>query len=153
MASSTYHSINISGNEIVRREALADAAIPPGELLEINADEEAAPHSGAAGVLPGVLVALEDPAAAAGTTEAIDVDYDAGDTVYYAVGRPGDVFYIFLAASQTVVKGVTQLQSDGAGALTPVTVGATTLEKSVVGVADEDKTTGGTRARIRVMIT
>ena len=153
MASSTYHSINISGDGIVRREALADAAITPGELLEINADEEAAPHSGSAGVLPGVLVALEDPTAAAGTTEAIDVDYDAGDTVYYAVGRPGEVYYMFLAASQTVVRGVTQLQSDGAGAVTPVTVDATTLEKSVVGIADEDLTAGVSRARLRVMIT
>jgi len=81
------------------------------------------------------------------------VDYDAGDTVYYAVGRPGEVYYMFLAASQTVVRGVTQLQSDGAGAVTPVTVDATTLEKSVVGIADEDLTAGVSRARLRVMIT
>lgn len=150
MASSTYHTIAIQGGA-VRLEALADAAITPGELLEINSDEEAAPHSSAAGVLPGKLIALEDPAAEASTTAAIDTDYDTGDTVYYAWGQSGDLFYMWLKAGETGVKGITQLISDGAGALQAKTVDANTLENSVVGISAEDKTAGG-GVRVRHLV-
>lgn len=150
MASTSYHTIAIEGGAI-RLEALADAAITPGELLEINADEEAAPHSADSGVLPGKLIALEDPAAVAGTTAVIDVDYDTGDTVHYAWGQSGDLFYMWLKAGESAVKGVTQLVSDAAGALKAKTVDANTLENSVVGIAAEDKTAGG-GVRVRVLV-
>jgi hypothetical protein len=152
MASTTSHTIALQG-ALVRREALAHEAITPGQLLEINTDEEAAKHSAASGVVPGKLVALESPTAAAGTTEAIDVAYATGDTVYIAVGQPGDVYYMWLKAGESAVKGITQMASDGAGALIAKTVDANTLENSIVGIADEDKTAGGGVAvRLRVMI-
>ena len=150
MASSTWHTIALQG-EPVRREALAHEAITPGQLLEINTDEEVAKHSGDAGVLPGKLFALESPTAAAGLTAAIDTNYAAGDTVYFGQFKPGDVVYGFLKNGETVVKGVTQLVSDGAGAVKAVTVDATTLVGAIVGVADQDLTaSGATRCRIRI---
>ena len=150
MASTTSHTIAIQGGD-VRRELQAAAAITPGHLLEI-ASGKAQKHSGDSGVLPGKLIALEDPCAAAGTTEAIDVAYDTSDTVYIAHGQPGDVYYMWLKAGETTVAGVTQLVSDGAGALKAVTVGATTLEGAVVGVAEEAVTAVAV-ARVRVRIT
>lgn len=153
MASSVYHTITVQANDDqIRKEALAHAAITPGELLDINTDEEVEAHAGAAGVLPNKLIALETQTPDATATAQVDIDYAAGDTVYYAVGRPGEVYYMWLAASQTVVKGITQLQSDGAGALTPVSVGATTLTNSIVGVAAQDLTAGVARARCLVEI-
>ncbi len=153
MASSVYHTITVVANDDqVRKEALAHEIITPGQLLEINADEEAAKHSAAAGVLPNKLIALETQTPNAESSAQVDATYAAGDTLYYAVGRPGEVYYMFLAAGQTVVKGVTQLQSDGAGALTPVSVGATTLTNSIVGVAAQDLTAGGAATRCLVEI-
>lgn len=152
MASSTWHTIALQG-EPVRREALAHEAITPGQLLEINADEEAAKHSADSGVLPGKLFALESPTAAAGTSAAIDTNYSTGDTVYFGQFKPGDVVYGWLHASEVVVKGVTQLVSDGAGAVKAVTVAAGTLEGAVVGVADQDLTAGLSATRCRIRIT
>jgi hypothetical protein len=150
MASSTWHTIALQG-EPVRREALAHEAITPGQLLEINSDEEVAKHSADSGVLPGKLFALESPTAAASTTAAIDTNYAAADVVYFGQFQPGDVVYGFLKNGETVVKGITQLVSDGAGAVKAVSVGTSTLEGSVVGVADQDLTaSGATRCRIRI---
>lgn len=150
MASSTSHTIAIQGGA-VRRELQAAAAITPGHLLEI-ASGKVQKHSGDAGVLPGKLIALEDPCAAAGTTEAIDVDYDTNDTVYFAQGQPGDVYYMWLAIGESTTAGVTQLVSNAAGLLKAVSVGATTLEGSVVGVAEESKTGGAAALRCKVRI-
>lgn len=152
MASSTYHTIAIQG-AAVRLERETHEAITPGELLAIDADEELIPHGSADGVLPGVLVALESPTAAAGTTEAIDVDYAAGDSAYYAQGQPGDVYYMWLKAGETVVKGQTLVSSDGAGAVKAIVVGAGTLTKSIVGVAEQDLTAGVGRERCLIRIT
>jgi hypothetical protein len=150
MASSTWHTIALQGGA-VRREALAHEIITPGQLLEINTDEEVAKHSSDGGVIPGKLIALESPTAVAGTTGVIDTTYAAGDTVYYAVGQPGDVYYMFLKNGETVVKGVTQVVSDGAGAVKAVSIGETTVTETVVGVADQDLTaSSATRCRIRI---
>jgi hypothetical protein len=139
-------------NGVVRREALSSAVVTPGELLDFSAGL-LIPHGGAAGVLGGKLVCLETQTPDNGTTPSMSVDYSAGDTVYYAEGVPGDVFYMWLSATDTTVAGTTQLVSDGAGALQPETVDATTLANSVVGVAEDSTTAGTTRVRIRVRIT
>lgn len=150
MASSTYHTIALQGGA-VRREALAHEIITPGHLLEINTDEEAAKHSGDGGVIPGKLIALESPTAAAGTTPVVDTTYAAGDTVYYAVGQPGDVYNMLLKNGETVVKGITQLVSAGDGTLKAVSIGETTVVETVVGVADQDLTaSGASRCRVRI---
>ncbi len=153
MASTTSHTIVLQGGA-VRREDLANVALTPGELLRVNANEKLEPHGAAGGVLVGKLFALESPTAPPGITEAIDEDYAVDDIVYYAEAQPGDVVYAFLAAGETAVKGVTQLQSDGAGALQAETVDATTLANSIVGVPaeDVDNSGGGTRVRLRVRV-
>lgn len=150
MASTTWHTIALQGGA-VRREGLAGASgIKPGHLLYIDAGTVKV-HAGAAGVLPGKLIALESPTAAASTTPAIETAYASGDTVYYAVGKPGDVYYMLLKTGETVVAGVTQLVSAGDGTLQAESVGATTLEGAVVGVADQSLTaSGATRFRVRI---
>jgi hypothetical protein len=152
MASSTYHTIAVQYNELTRLEALAHEAITPGELLLINSDEELTPHSADAGVLPGKLICLESITPDTSTTASIDLDYAANDTAYYAQAKAGEVYYMWLKASETVVKGVTQLVSDGAGALKGATVDATTFENSVVGIAEQDLTAGIARTRCLVRI-
>lgn len=156
----TEHTITIESadpNGVVRLERLASGAVTPGDLLDITGAAVRA-HATAAGVLPGKLVALENQTPDTHTyptTAAIDIDYASGDTVYYAQGNPGDVFLMWLSAGEAATDGVTQLQSDGAGALAAVTVGATTLADSIVGVADEtvDNSGGGAAVRLRVRIT
>jgi hypothetical protein len=151
MAKSFYSTIAIQGCE-VRKEALADEAIIPGQLLRFDADEELEKHATAGGVLVNKLVALESPTAAPGTTQAIDTAYAIGEIVYYAIPRPGDVCYMFLAAGETAVKGISQLVSDGAGALQVATVDATTLVNSIVGVPAEDKDNSGGGSAVRVLV-
>lgn len=152
MAASTPHTIAVEYQQVTRREALCHEAITPGEILAINSDEELIPHGSSGGVLPGKLIALESPTADSATAAAVDVDYAANDKGYYAVGKPGEVFMLWLAAGETAVKGVTQLISNGAGALIAVTVDATTLANSIVGVAAQDLVAGGARARCLVQI-
>jgi len=59
---------------------------------------------------------------------------------------------MYLYDGETVVKGVTQLISQGDGTLKAETVDAATLAHAIVGVADEDKTASGDEL-IRVRIT
>ena len=151
MAKSTYSTISIRGCE-VRDEALADEAITPGQLLRFDADEELEKHATAGGVLVNKLVALESPTAAPGTTDAIDTAYAIGEIVYYTIPRPGDLVYMWLKAGETAVKGISQLVSDGAGALQVATVDATTLANSIVGVAAEDKDNSGGGSAVRVLV-
>jgi len=151
MASSTYHNIALQG-AAVRGEALADAALTPGHLLEINTDEEVLKHATADGAHLGPLVALESPTADPSASAAIDTAYAAGDTVYYAVGQPGDVYYMSLAANQTAVKGISPLVSNGDGTLKVAVIGAGTLEGALVGVPAVDKTTAGAVGRVLVRI-
>jgi len=152
MASSTYHTIAVQG-AAVRGEALAHAAITPGHLLAIDTDEEVLAHATADGAHLGPLVALESPTAAAGLTAAINKAYAAGDTVYYAVGQPGDVFYMWLTTANNAVKGISPLVSTGDGALKVATLGAGTLEGAIVGVpAEDNNNTSGSNARLLVRI-
>ena len=156
----TDHTIVIvSANKdgVVRREAIADEALTPGYLVRFDADEELENHATAEGVLVGKLVVLESQTPDTddyATTAAIDIPYAADDLAYYAEGQPGDVFNMLLANGEIAVKGVSQLGSNGDGTLKVVTVGATTLANSVVGVADADlANTTGAAARLRVRMT
>ena len=155
----TQHTIVVQSgnlNGVVRREALADEALTPGHLVRFDADEELEKHGTADGVLVGKLVVLENPTPDTytyPTTAAIDIPYAANDTCYYAEGVPGDIFNMILASSVTAVKGISQLVSNGDGTLKVATVGAGTLAGAVVGVADQDVTSGTATARCRVRIT
>ena len=157
MASTLNHGIVIQtadrDGDVTRRESLAAAAITPGELLQFDSATTVNAHSVVAGVLQGKIVALETQTPDDETNPTIDVDYDAADTVYYVEARPGDILNMWLAAGETTVMNPpSQLQSDAAGALAVVAVGAGTLANSIVGVADEALVAGVARARCRVRI-
>ena len=143
----------------LHREALADEAFYPGHVLRFDSDEELEKHATSGGVLVGKLVADINPTpdtATYPTTAAVSIPYSADDTAYYIECQPGDIVQVRLAASTTVVKGVTQLVSKGgttAGVVAPETVDATTLTGAVFGVADEDATTTTATALIRVRVT
>lgn len=155
MASSTYHTILVRATgEIARREmAAGEASILPGYLLE-QTGATVVTHTVADGPVTLKLIALETqtPNDTSNVTASIDLAYASGDTVYYAVAKPGDRYYMWLAASQNVVAGVTQLASDGAGCVQAISVTASTLASSIIGVAAESKTTTGSTARLLVDI-
>lgn len=158
MAKATWGSIVIKAADedagVIRDEYLAGAAnITPGELLVISAANTVVQHAAAAGELTGKLVALESQTPDSETVDSIDLDYDNGDTVYCALGRPGDVFYMWLAAGETAAIS-SYLQSDGAGALAVVIPAAGTLTNSVVGFTETavDNGAGIVAVRIKVEI-
>lgn len=140
--------------DVTRREKLASSAnILPGHLLEIDAATTVDIHGVADGFLQGKLVALETQHPDAETTDTIDIAYAAGDSVYYAEGKPGDIFYMYLAAqNEAVMTPPSPLASNGDGTLKVVVVGGATLEGAIVGVADE-AIAAGALSRIRVRIT
>jgi uncharacterized protein (AIM24 family) len=155
MAATGYRRITIKPSSPfgpVQDEGLAAATVTPGKLLEITSSGKMQHHSTANGATQGVRVALETIHADAPTTEQIDATYASGDVLYYAAALPGDVYYMFLAGSQTVIKGA-YLASDGSGNLQAITPGSATVEGAVVAVAEEDKATATAAvARIKARI-
>lgn len=139
---------------MVRREAIADEIFYPGHLLRFDASEELELHATADGVLVGKLVADINPTpntTTYATTAATAIPYAADDTAYYIEGSPGDILMMRLVDQGVVVKGVSQLVSNGDGTLKVATVSATTLANAIVGVADEDCTASGvTLIRVRI---
>lgn len=150
------HTIILKGDPI-RKEAIANEAITPGELIAFDADMELIPH-GTAGGNAQKMFAIEEDFVGDG----IDTDYSTGDQVQYVVGRPGDEIYAFLEAGANVSKG-DALESNGAGALqahTAVSIneaGAATktvYTQAIVAYAAEDKnnSAGADRVRIKVEV-
>lgn len=156
MASTTFHDIVIQTanqlGDVTRLEALAAAgsAITPGQLLEHPAAAATVQeHAVAAGSATPKMIALQTQTPDDEDNFSIDVDYAAGDTVYYAVAKPGDVFYMWLAAGELSAIG-SLLQSDGNGDLAVLAaIVAGTLGESVVGIAEE-VVNAVARARVRV---
>lgn len=145
----------IDPGQIEEREA--NEAITPGELLDVDADQEAIPHGTAGGnVQP--IVALENQ-----RLEGDDHDYEAAEDVRVYTPQPGDVLKMWLADGETVEDG-DFLESDGAGALqahSPQSVDEggsatyTIYTNNVKFVANEDKDTSGgdaTRERIEAKV-
>lgn len=153
MASSTYKTIVVqwpsrTGPRL--KEALAAAAIGPGELLQFDANGALILNADAAGVAPiNKMVAVESPIASTLTTAAIDQDYASGDTVRYVVPEPGAVLYMWLADGEDVAKGAA-LTSDGAGALEAAVLGTALMPDSIFGYAFEAKAASGSAERILV---
>lgn len=102
--------IVIKGDPL-RKEDLAGAAITPGDLIELNSSGVVVRHSTAGGnAVP--MFAVEMDLIGSGITDS----YPSGDTVKYAVFRPGDEVYALLASGQNISKGAF-LESAGTGAL------------------------------------
>jgi len=154
----TRHTIVLESadlNGVTRLEKVCSEAITPGHLLAISSGA-IIKHAAAAGVLPGKLFAVESLTPDTDTYPtyaAIDIPYASGDTVYYVQAKPGDVINAWLTTSMTATAGESYLVSTGDGTLTVASVGASTLEDSVVGVAENSVTTTSAVARIQVRIT
>jgi hypothetical protein len=156
MSASGYRTIMLKSATpygAARDEQKAAAAITPGELLEFASSGNLQAHSTGGGVAVPKMVALETQHGDAQGSEQINIDYASADVVYYAIGRQGDEFYMWLAGSENASKG-NVLESDGAGALQVVTPGTDDTAGSQVAIAAEDKdnSTNGSRVRIRAQI-
>lgn len=156
MASSTPKTIllTVNGAERPVHNAVADAALTPGEFLVWSADDQLGPHATDGGNVQR-MVCVENPYDDNTAAAAIDSDYAAGDSAFYIFAQPGDKVYAFLADGENVAKGAA-LQSDGAGALkahTPASSGTVYLA-AIAAWADEDldNSAGGARARINVRV-
>lgn len=156
MASSAPHKTMLITNEEsaarpVGDDYVATAAITPGEILAISS-AKFIPHGSANGPAKPLRVAIESGHISDPTSTAIDHDYATNEQVRYVMPQPGDLCYIFVKASEVMVKGVTLLSSDGAGALQAIVPDAATVTGTVVAQAEEGKTVGGTRERVKVRI-
>ena len=130
-------------------ERLAAAAVTPGDLLEITSSKKVQPHSTAGGAAQGKMVALETIHADGQGTDQININYASGDTVYYAMAQPGDVYYMWLAGSENVSEG-DYLESDGNGDLQAVTPGTDDTAGSLIAVAEEDLDLSATATHARI---
>lgn len=151
MAATGYRTVMIQGCE-VRQEGLAGAGtIKPGHLLTYSSGNVII-HGTADGIAER-LYAIESPTADHATTASIDLAYASGDTVYMTRAAPGDVVYGWLATGSSVVQGVTPLGSNGDGTVKLITLGATTLAGSVVGVPDETlNNASGAAVRLKIRV-
>lgn len=153
MSATGYRTIALS-QIAVREEGLAGAAsITPGELLQ-GPDTALIVHAAAAGEVVPKKIALEKQTNDVAATANIAVDYTNGETLYYAIAQPGELYYMWLAAGENAGANA-MLQSNGAGALQVLAdADATTVTESIVGRAKAavNNAAGGSPVRIVVEI-
>lgn len=133
----------------VIREALADEAFTPGELLERTATG-VKKHATSAGN-SNKIFALENTADA----RDIDGDYAAGETARHVWAERGQKVYAFVPAAAAAVADGVALMSNGDGTLIIAAVAATLADTDhIVAYASEavDNSGGGTKARIQVEV-
>ena len=136
-----------SHNHYVFDEAIASAAITPGDLIERVPSGgdlgQLRVHATAAGTTAQPVFAVENELI--GST--IDTAYADGDTVKFCYPHAGASVYAWLEAAGDVENGA-PLESNGAGKLQALSTGA------IVCYADEkvDNSGGGSPARIRVRV-
>ena len=95
-----------------QEEALANAAITPGNLIELMSTGKVRKHSTAGGNVGPKQFAIEDELQG----NPITTDYDADDLVQFVVPQSGDWIYALLKDGEDVAIG-DLLESDGAGDL------------------------------------
>ena len=109
---STYYRIHNKGGWR-HDENVAHAAISPGNILELNSDNEVLKHATENGALTsGRLIAVEDALQGNGVTD----DYAADDIVSVAVADPGSEWNMLVVFGTSLTIGE-ELVSDGAGGL------------------------------------
>jgi hypothetical protein len=109
---SVFHTVKIKKYVDIISEHTANAAITPGNLIEIMSTGKVRRHS-TAGAPAAKLFALEDELQGKG----IDQDYASGSVVQCWWAVPGEEVYALLADGQNIAIG-DKLVSDGAGRLT-----------------------------------
>lgn len=108
-------TVILSGNPN-RYEAVANAAITPGDLIELMTTGRVRKHATAGGVRPSRWFALEEEYAG-GT---IDTNYATNGQVHYAACHPGDRVYARVAAAAPAIVAGDLLESAGDGTLRKV---------------------------------
>lgn len=119
----------------VRSEALANAGITPGMLVELLSTGKIQKHGTAGGSGVEKAFALEDELQGKEITDA----YTTNTLVQYAIFSPGDVVNALLADGENAAIG-SKLESNGDGKLRVVdadTSAGTIKVQSIVGVALE----------------
>jgi hypothetical protein len=99
-----------TGRGISQEEAVAEATITPGQLLEEISTGKVQRHSTAGGSIGQVMIAVEDVLRGNG----IDDDYAAGDKVFYHLPVPSQEYNMFLKDGENVVIG-DKVESAGDG--------------------------------------
>lgn len=126
-----YKTITIQGDG-VRQEAVANAAITPGHLIELMSTSKVRVHASAGQpCLP--MFAVENDLEGKEIGDA----YAAADMVQYCHFGSGDVVYALIANGQDIAVG-DKLESAGTGALRKYaasSAGAVEYPLSIVGVA------------------
>lgn len=138
----------------VRREAVANAAITPGMLVEIMSTGKIRKHATAGGNMVQMF-AVEDDLQGNG----ISTDYAASSIAQYNVMQRGDEVFALLKNGETAVIG-SLLESDGAGQLQVHVAddsSSPVVSNQIVGVAVEAVDMSGSSGadpsgRIKVMI-
>jgi hypothetical protein len=145
------NTILLKGDPIVK-EGLASEIIKPGHLLEYGGSDDVQKHADADEPAQP-MIALER----AFTGDGITDDYASGDTVRFAVMRPGDEFQGWLKDGQNVTAKGTKLVSNGDGTLkiysaqTDSGDGSAEIESHIiVGQAMETKNASGSDELIHV---
>lgn len=151
MANSTPHTIAIQNEKLFRKEAKAAGTITPGHLIQLDSNGEAVVHATAGGVLQGKLIALESQTPDDDDAWSIDVNYVDNERVYYANGKPGEQYYMWLKAGENAARNA-QLESAGDGSLQVESVGTSSLANSIVGVAREAKDNSGGGSAVRILV-
>jgi hypothetical protein len=129
---SVYHTVKIKKYVDNISEYTANAAITPGNLVELMSTGKIRKHS-TAGAPAAKIFAIEDELQGKG----IDTDYSAGSVVQCWWTVPGEEVYALLADSQNIAIG-DFLVSDGAGRLTKcldVSAKGTGAPEDIIGVA------------------
>ena len=135
----------------IRLENEGTDAIMPGHLLEVHTDEKWIKHAEAGA--PAFLIALETETpdtAQYPTTAKIDIPYANGERVYGAQIKTGQVYNVWLADGENVVKGRSILISDGAGRCKSAGTGNVaigTTNPVFVAWEDNNNSGGGTAVR------
>jgi hypothetical protein len=99
-----------TGHGIVQEEAVANAAITPGQLIERISTDKVRRHSTAGGSIGIKMIAVEDVLQGNG----IDDDYAAADRVFFHIPQPGQEYYMFLKDGENLVIG-DKVESAGDG--------------------------------------
>lgn len=144
------HTILLAGNPQRPQELVCSAAITPGHLVEISSGQLRVHGTADGNAMPAFALEELTPNRTV-TTQAIDTPYPSGDTVQWAIGRPGDMFYALVPQSAAAIVAGDFLASHGNGCLHKAVTGATFLEAIVAQAAEAvDNSAGATAARIRV---
>jgi hypothetical protein len=125
-------------------EALANAALSPGHILEYLSTGKVQ-KMGTAAIRKPFLIAAENEVFGTDHT----VAYAANDNVLMWLGGAGDEFYARVPAAAPAIVIGDMLECDATGCLRKVALAATAVAIAIEAV---DNSAGGAEARIAVMV-